>query len=103
MWAHEAPDESTVVIRVRCRRGLARLALATGVPVLPTYGFGNEAGFSFAAPPGAQTISRFCQMSLGVPYGRWGLCVPHRAPMLFAVGHPVAPPILATVSEEDVD
>merc|ERR1711879_912479 len=86
MWDRQNADDSTVVVRARYRRGLAKLSLATGVPVLPTYGFGNEEGFSFMSPPGAQTISRICRMSFGVPYGRWGLCVPRRTPMMFVVG-----------------
>eukprot|EP00747_Dinoflagellata_sp_TGD_P050835 gnl/TRDRNA2_/TRDRNA2_146990_c0_seq1.p1 gnl/TRDRNA2_/TRDRNA2_146990_c0~~gnl/TRDRNA2_/TRDRNA2_146990_c0_seq1.p1 ORF type:complete len:319 (-),score=28.69 gnl/TRDRNA2_/TRDRNA2_146990_c0_seq1:62-955(-) len=84
-----SPSEELEPVRLRNRRGIARLALESGVPVLPTFGFGNTSGLSALSTPGMESLSRWCQVSFLLPYGRWGLPVPRREPMLLAVGEPV--------------
>lgn len=83
---HEAPLGEFVTLRGK--RGLARLALRTGTPILPAYSFGNTQVLScwydqFGLLEG---LSRRLQASLFVYWGRWGLPIPRRAKITMVVG-----------------
>lgn len=77
------------------RKGFVRLAVRYGVDLVPTYTFHLNETFTFnlnllAAP--RQWIQKNLKVCLPVLWGRWGTPVPHPAPLLVAVGAPIAVP-----------
>ncbi|CAK0850270.1 unnamed protein product [Prorocentrum cordatum] len=75
------------------RKGFVRLALEHGVPIVPVYVFGQSLSRSHLRIPGLETLSRLLRASLVLPYGRFGLLVPRRLPLLYAVGDPIGPAV----------
>lgn len=79
------------VVAMKSRRGLARLALRTGTPIVPAYSFGNTAAFSswYDRFGVLEALSRKLQASLFLYWGRWGLPIPRRAQITMVVGRPI--------------
>jgi 2-acylglycerol O-acyltransferase 2 len=99
---------SEEVMRVRQRKGFVRLALETGAQIVPCYCFGNSQVFDTpAAGGGAPSLlarcSRALRTSLVVFWGRWGLPVPHRVPLLTVIGTPIPCPQVDEPSPELVN
>ena len=89
-----APEKPSLIIKER--RGVVKLAIRTGTPLLPCYFFTSRkplelAGGRFSAL--LEAISRTCQVSLIVPTGRlglpWPFLIPRRAEVLGVIGEPV--------------
>lgn len=97
------------VLAVRQRKGFVRIALETGAQIVPCYCFGNSQLFHTPAADGsaAQSVlaraSRALRLSLVVFWGRWGLPVPFRAPLLTVIGTPLPFPKVADPSPELVN
>lgn len=94
---------------IKRRKGLCRIALETGSPLVPFVMFGNTKCVAPVADPfGAmEFLSRRLGVSLIWASGRFGLPVPHRTPVTIVIGRPLsapAPPLAhgATPSEEQV-
>ena len=81
-------------IVLRKRKGLVRIALETGAPLVPFVCFGNTR----VAQPATdglgvmEALSRLLGVSLIWPAGRWGLCIPKRVPVTVVMGRPLVPP-----------
>ena len=73
------------------RKGLAKLSLRTGTPIVPAYSMGNTAHMSalFDRWGIMESLSRQLQASLFVYYGRWGLPVPRRSNITMLIGKPI--------------
>lgn len=73
------------------RKGVARLALTQGIPVVPSYAVGNtDVMQAWFDPFGImQKISQKLRVSIFVPVGRWGLPVPCRANITMLFSNPI--------------
>lgn len=76
---------------MRKRKGMVRLALRTGVPLVPCYMFGNSAVLHTFFDPWdiMHTVSMNVKVSMFAFWGRWGLPIPFRTPLLTVVGAPI--------------
>lgn len=91
-------SEVDEVVVLRKRKGLAKLALRTGAPILPAYSIGNTAAFSawFDRWGLLERVSRKLQASFFLYWGRFLLPVPRRVNVTMLIG----PPILVTKVDE---
>ena len=102
-------DRSTEVMTVRQRKGFVRIALETGAQIVPCYCFGNSQVFYTPATDGNNAhsllarCSRALRTSLVVFWGRWGLPVPLRVPLLTVIGTPIPCPKVDEPSPELVN
>jgi 2-acylglycerol O-acyltransferase 2 len=73
------------------KKGLIRLAMTNGTPLVPCYCFGQTELVRVAADPLGimESFSRRLRVSLVVPLGRWFLPVPYRVPLTLAMGRPI--------------
>jgi 1-acyl-sn-glycerol-3-phosphate acyltransferase len=80
--------DGTEVIVLKSRGGICKLALQYGIPIIPSYLFGNNDAFHVMYDNGGimKSIARKLQIPLVGFYGRWGLPIPFRAPLLCVVG-----------------
>jgi len=81
------------LVYLKSRKGLARLSLAKGAPLVPAYSLGNTAVFrawydGFGIMEG---LSRRLQISLFFFWGRFGLPLPFRVSISLVVGKPLVP------------
>ena len=90
---------------LRERKGLARLALRTGTPLLPAYSIGNSAAFSaFYDPWGVlERISRRAQLAIFPYWGRFYLPIPRRQNITMLIGHPIMVERVESPSAEQID
>uniref|UniRef100_A0A7S1ZEZ1 Acyltransferase n=1 Tax=Ditylum brightwellii TaxID=49249 RepID=A0A7S1ZEZ1_9STRA len=80
------------VVALKHRKGMARLALSTGTPIIPAYSFNNTAAFSAWWDPYGilENISRKMQASLFLYWGRFGCCpIPRRVQITMVYGEPI--------------
>ena len=80
----------TETIILRSRRGIARMALHHGVPIIPGYFFGNSKALNvwYDKQGLMQWLSRKLRMSLVFFSGRFGLPIPYRTPLLAVFSAP---------------
>ena len=79
-------------VRLRTRTGFIRLAAKHGVPVLPTFCFGELEAVSAVSPlPSglAKWLQRRLRMSTTCFLGRWNLFLPRRVPFTLVLGKPI--------------
>ena len=76
------------VVPIHSRRGAAKLALENGLTFQPAYLFGNTLPYSVWYDSGGHMMrwSRRLRVMLAIIWGRWGLPVPRRVPITFALG-----------------
>jgi hypothetical protein len=81
-----ADDE---VVKLKHRKGISKLALRTGHPIVPAYSVGNTAAFSAWFDPFGilERLSRAAQVSFFLYWGRFYLPVPLRANITMLKGH----------------
>lgn len=93
--------EGKEVFLLTPRKGLCRVALQTGAPLVPFVCFGNtKACKPFTDPCGFMAaLSRLLRVSLIWPSGRWGLPVPHRTPVTIVLGSPLIAPSTEPIAE----
>lgn len=94
------------VLLLKRRKGLVRISLETGCPIVPFVCIGNtRACFPATDSFGVmETLSRLLGVSLIWPAGRWGLPIPRRTPVTVVIGPPLAAPSPAMpVTDEAVD
>ena len=87
---------------MRDRKGFVKLALQTGAQIVPCYCFGNSQIFdtpfnssSDSALGGGSWVARLSRRlraALVVFWGRYGLPIPFRAPLLTVIGRPIPVP-----------
>jgi 2-acylglycerol O-acyltransferase 2 len=76
------------VVNLKHRKGLARLALRRGIPLLPAYSVGNTEVFSALYDPWGimEYVSRKLKVSIFIPYGRFLLPIPKRSNITMIIG-----------------
>lgn len=79
------------VVVLRKRKGIAKLALRTGAPILPAYSIGNTTAFSawFDKWGVLERISRKVQASFFLYWGRFYLPIPRRVNVTMLIGAPL--------------
>ncbi|CAM9529748.1 unnamed protein product, partial [Choristocarpus tenellus] len=86
------------------RKGFIKQAMAHGVPIVPVYVFGNSDTFRrVQLPMWLEAASRLLKVSLVLFWGRWGLPVPFKIPLTYAVGKAIEVKKNASPSAEEVD
>lgn len=83
------------------RKGLAKLALRTGAELVPCYLFGNNQALSLWYDQGGslKRLSRKLGFALILFWGRLGLPLPWRVPIVGALGAPIPTPPCAVAAE----
>ncbi|CDJ62358.1 Diacylglycerol acyltransferase family protein, related [Eimeria necatrix] len=80
-------------LHLQDRLGIVRLAMQTGAKLVPVYCFGNSQAYRL--PWGVrflQPFARLLRIAVVSFYGRFGLPVAYRVPLLYAIGRPLQMP-----------
>jgi 1-acyl-sn-glycerol-3-phosphate acyltransferase len=85
------------------RKGFIKLALQTGVDIIPIYLFGNTSALSVFKTGVLAELSRKLQVSLTYIWGRWYLPIPRDCKLLYAAGQPLGMPQIEHPTSEDID
>ena len=92
---------------VKKRKGIVKIALKAGVPMVPVFGFGHTALWTvFVDPFGLlRQLSHYLGASLTPFFGRYGwfLGPPRRIPVTVVLGTPVKCPQVAEPTQEQID
>lgn len=90
--ARQHPDKEVFLLSTR--RGLPRIALRTGTPIVPCIMFGNTDIIRAVQDSCGvmERLSRALRMSLVLLRGRFFLPVPFRKPVSVVLGKPLVPP-----------
>lgn len=92
---------------VKQRKGIVKIALRAGVPIIPVYAFGHTAAYSVLVDPLGilEFLSNHLQASLTPFFGRWGwfLGPPHRVPVTLCLGEPIECPVTAEPTNDDIN
>lgn len=98
-----APGRDVVVAGGPRRRGLARLALAARVPLVPVYAFGLADVYhtSQRCRRPRAWLARHARVALPLFWGRWGTLLPRPGPLTVVVGAPVPLPPAEPVGASD--
>mmetsp|Transcript_10059 Transcript_10059/g.22219 ORF Transcript_10059/g.22219 Transcript_10059/m.22219 type:complete len:354 (+) Transcript_10059:260-1321(+) len=97
--------EKDEVVFLKNRKGLAKLALKTGTPLLPAYSLGNTAVFGAWFDPFGimEALSRKAQTSVFVFWGRFYLPLPRRVNITMVYGKPIIVEKVEDPSTEQID
>ena len=95
----------TETIILKSRRGIARMALEHGVPIIPGYFFGNSKALHvwYDNYGCMQWLSRKLRISIVFFSGRMGLPIPFRTPLLAVFGDPFPVQKKITPTTDDID
>lgn len=94
---------------VKARKGIVKIALTTGAPLVPVFGFGHSDLWRILVDPFGilEKISLALNVSVTPFCGRpWGLLPfgpPKRTPILMAFGEPVIVPKVDNPTQEQID
>lgn len=87
-----ASDKNNESLIVKDRKGFIKIALETGTQVIPIYTFGNSQTFESFQNKHLEKVSRYLRMSLIGFWGRYGLPIPFRTPLVTVLGRPIQCP-----------
>ena len=99
------PDEEYTIVR----KGIMRMAVEHGVPIIPVYCFGSTKLLKRVQLPDiVEKISLLLRVSLVLFRGKWGLPIPFRQRLMYVIGQPIFPPSIsgnsgAGVEEDRID
>merc|ERR1712007_242694 len=81
------------LMALKNRKGLSRLSLKTGIPLVPAYSLGNTSVYSSWFDPFGvmEKLSRLLRVSIFVFWGRYGTPLPRRTNITMLLGEPVVP------------
>ena len=102
-------SENAETVFLKHRKGVAKLSLQTGCPVVPAYGFGNTQLFkTYIDPFGImKRVSRMMRMSIILISGRYGSLCPPRVPLYYVMGPPIEMPFgkepIPNPTQEQID
>ncbi|KAL1507857.1 hypothetical protein AB1Y20_007465 [Prymnesium parvum] len=98
-------NESDEVVFLKNRKGLAKLALRTGTPILPAYSVGNTAVFTAWFDPFGmmENLSRKAQASVFFFWGRFYLPLPRRVNITMLFGRPIVVEKVSEPTSEQID
>lgn len=91
-------------VALRSRKGLARLSLKKGIPIVPVYSLGNSRIFStwYDRFGIMEWVSRRLRMSIFVFWGRFGLPLPFRTNISMLIGSVMSPSVVDENPAPDV-
>ena len=89
------------------RKGIVKIALRSGAPLVPVYGFGHTALYTVLVDPFGllQLLSNTLEASLTPFFGRfgWFLGPPRRIPVAVCIGEPVKCPQIDEPTKEQIN
>lgn len=91
MFASAISTGNVEVLAIGDKKGLVKLALQQGIPIHIVHWFGNSTALTPVVDPFGlcKAFSRKFKVSLMLFFGRWGLPVPHRQPIIMACNAPI--------------
>jgi 1-acyl-sn-glycerol-3-phosphate acyltransferase len=95
--------ENEEKVYLKSRKGFVKLALQSGVDIVPVYLFGNTNVLSVLKTGVLAYLSRKLQVSLTYIWGRWLLPIPRDCKLLYVAGQPLGMPKLENPSNEEID
>jgi Diacylglycerol acyltransferase len=102
---NKAPNVETAFLKQR--KGIVKIALKAGVPIVPVYGFGHTSLYTVCVDPMGilEMVSSNLQISLTPFLGRWGwiLGPPKRLPVTVCLGQPIHCPLIANPTQPQID
>mmetsp|Transcript_7984 Transcript_7984/g.12110 ORF Transcript_7984/g.12110 Transcript_7984/m.12110 type:complete len:323 (+) Transcript_7984:166-1134(+) len=104
-WGYPRPGclPNFEYVLLKNRSGFVRKALEEGVPLVPVYVFGNSKTFKrVQLPKFFESLSQRLKVSIVLFWGRFGLPVPFKVPLLFAIGGPIEIPKISNPTDEQV-
>lgn len=105
MFHQDEPDHETAVLLQR--KGIVKIALKAGAPLVPVYGFGHTALYKVLVDPFGilEKLSISLQAALTPFFGRYGwfLGPPKRVPVTVCLGNPVKCPQIDNPTQADID
>ncbi|KAL7499931.1 hypothetical protein ACHAWT_008065 [Skeletonema menzelii] len=100
-------DNDTEIASIKQRKGIIKIALRAGVPIVPTYGFGHTSLWKIVVDPFGmlEALSLKLDVSLTPFFGRWNwfLGPPQRVPLCVCIGEPVKCPQIDKPTQDDID
>lgn len=101
------PVANEEICVIRKRKGIVKIALKAGAPLVPVFGFGHTALWKVVVDPFGllKKLSHMMGASLTPFFGRWGwfLGPPKRIPVTVCLGEPVKVPQVAEPTQEQID
>lgn len=101
----QKPDD--LVLFLQNRKGFIKLALSTGSPIVPVFGFNLDGTFGYWFPRGAliEKLSRMIGFLPMIYWGRFGIPfgIPHPKRLTIVVGSPIDVPKMEEVTNEKID
>ena len=92
---------------VKKRKGIVKIALRCGVPIVPVYGFGHTSLWKVVVDPFGvlEWLSLKLDVSLTPFFGRfgWFLGPPNRIPVCVCMGDPIKCPKIENPTQEEID
>ena len=92
---------------LQARKGIVKIALKAGAPIVPVFGFGHTALYTLTVDPFGilKSLSTALDTSFTPFFGRfgWFLGPPRRTPVTVCLGNPVQCPRLDNPTQEDID
>lgn len=95
--------EETERLYLKNRKGFIKLALQTGVDIVPVYLFGNTSVLSVYKNKFLVGLSRKLQASLTYIWGKFYLPIPRPNKLLYVSGQPLGLPQIDQPSQSDID
>ncbi|KAL3932131.1 MAG: hypothetical protein SGBAC_010997 [Bacillariaceae sp.] len=95
------------IAHIQARKGIVKIALRAGAPIVPVYGFGHTSLWKVVVDPFGilEKLSVKMDVSLTPFFGRfgWFLGPPQRVAVCMCLGEPVRCPKIAEPTQEDID
>lgn len=86
------PNDEAVLLNDR--KGMFKLAIQHGLPVVPVYTFGATKMFKrLQLPQFLETLSRLFKISLCILFGKLGLPIPFQQRLMYVIGKQLFPPL----------
>ena len=100
-------NENDIILYIKSRLGIVKLALESGTPIVPSFCFGQRKAFSFWVPQLPEHAQKFCRKLGFLPvmfFGYFGmpLAPPKPANLALVVGAPILMPQLNNPTAEDL-
>lgn len=104
MFQRNKNDE---VAKIMARKGIVKIALRAGVPIVPIYGFGHTSLYTVIVDPFGllEYLSIRLDTALTPFFGRYGwfLGPPSRSPVTVCLGEPINCPLIAEPTKDDIE
>ena len=107
MFKNLDPNSNEEIGTVLTRKGIIKIALKAGTPIIPVYGFGHISMYTVWVDPFGilQSLSSVLGVSLTPFFGRWGwpLGPPHRQVVTMCLGSPIIVPKVDEPQQHQID